>query len=72
MCDLALPRAGDEPEKRTEILNRLFHGGMDMSKPTWIEPPFTADYVSASLPRKLEQDPAHIMWYAIRPFTQSL
>ena len=42
--------AGDEPERRTEILNRLFHGGMDMSKPTWIEPPFTADYVRASQP----------------------
>ncbi len=55
-------RAGDEPEKRTEILNRLFHGGMDMSKPTWIEPPFTADYVSASLPCKSkEQDPAHAL-----------
>ena len=46
-CLRGLSRAGDEPEKRTEILNRLFHGGMDMSKPTWIEPPFTADYVSA-------------------------
>jgi hypothetical protein len=37
--------AGDEPEKRIEILNRLFHGGMDMRKPTFIEPPFTVDYV---------------------------
>ena len=37
--------AGDEPEKRVEILNRMFHGGMDMSKPTFIEPPFTVDYV---------------------------
>ena len=36
---------GDEPEKRVEILNRMFHGGMDMSKPTFIEPPFTVDYV---------------------------
>ena len=59
--DLALLQeptcAGDEPEKRTEILNRLFHGGMDMSKPTWIEPPFTADYVSAPHSREREQAP---------------
>lgn len=41
--------AGDEPEKRIEILNKLFHGGMDMSKPTFIEPPFTVDYVRLSL-----------------------
>ena len=59
--DLALLQepscAGDEPEKRTEILNRLFHGGMDMSKPTWIEPPFTADYVSIPHSREWEQAP---------------
>ncbi|CAL5218930.1 g678 [Coccomyxa viridis] len=44
LCEEFNKTTGDEPEKRTEILNRLFHGGMDMSKPTWIEPPFTADY----------------------------
>ncbi len=39
------PLTGDEVTKRHEILNRLFQGKMDMSKPTFIEPPFTADYV---------------------------
>ena len=41
-------RTGDDLEKRSEILNRLFHGKMDMSEPAFIEPPFTADYVSVS------------------------
>jgi len=40
---------GDELEKRHEILNRLFHGNMDMEKPAFIEPPFTADYVRPRL-----------------------
>lgn len=42
MCCVSV---GDELEKRHEILNRLFHGNMDMTKPAFIEPPLTVDYV---------------------------
>ncbi|CAL8469943.1 g9485 [Coccomyxa elongata] len=44
LCDEYNRTTGDEQEKRYEILNRLFHGNMDMTKPAFIEPPLTVDY----------------------------
>lgn len=41
-------------------MNRLFHGGMDMSRPIFIEPPFTVDYVS-SLPFCTPEHERHIV-----------